>query len=87
MKPVTFEGANTELTSPQGMEHRVRSIPVFSGAMYDERFPVVVSCHELDSAEMLRIMETKRVFLTTMGESRQPVLLTVDNPVKEGWTK
>lgn len=86
MKPVGFPQANTTFGPLAGMQDKVIEIPAFIGTMYED-MPCVVRCHELDDAELLRVIETKRVYLSTLGTGRQPVMLTADNPMEKGWAR
>jgi hypothetical protein len=88
MKAIDFKGTNTDFNPPTDMPHDCAVMPAFTGTMYDDNpVPVVVSCHEMSDIELLRVIETKRVWLTTVGAGRAPVLLTVENPLEEGWAK
>jgi hypothetical protein len=77
MKPVPFDQANLFLKRPPGMtEEECGDLPVHR----DER-GICVSCWELDGDELMKILETKQVWLWVFGGGSQPpVALSPDNP-------
>ena len=78
MKPIAFAEANTVLTKPAGMtDEQCASLPVFKGEMGG--MPVLLSCFEMSDEELLRIIETKRIWLYVFGDRQPPVALT-DRP-------
>lgn len=80
MRPIDFPEKNMELMKPKSMtEEQCGSLPVYRGIDRDG-VPVFISCFKLDSEELLKIMETGKVWLRIYGEAHPPVSLDVNNP-------
>lgn len=68
MKPVPFDEANVFLERPPSMtEEECGTLPVFR----DKR-GFCVSCWELSGDELMKILETKRIWLWVFSEGSQP---------------
>ncbi len=79
MEPVKFDAANVFLQRPASMsEEECGELSVFR----DER-GFCVSCWELSDEELMKILETKRVWLWVFsGDTQPPVSMDVENPFK-----
>lgn len=69
--PVKFEGYNSELLAPSGMDNlSCSSLPVFKNGVN------CVSCWEFSEAELEQIIKTKRVYISLWsGRSQPPVFV------------
>ena len=78
MKPIKFSQVNMELSKPLTMTNeQCQSLPVFAGDDH-EGYSVFISCFQLDSDELLRIMETGKVWLRVHSDRHPPVSLDVE---------
>ena len=69
--PVTFDGATTVLTAPEGLEDRVLPLPVAATPDGD-----LVSCWQLTDVEVREIARTGRIWLSVSGGQHPPILIT-----------
>jgi len=79
MKPIQFKEANIILTAHPGDEQKVQNMPAYSNT----KLGLTISCWELDGEELLKICETKKVYLHVMGDTQPPVMLSIKSPFKE----
>jgi hypothetical protein len=83
MQPISFPEANANLAKPSSMtDDQCGSLPVYQGVDH-EGLPIFISCFKLDEKEMLKILETGKVWLRIYGQSHPPVSLDVSNPWSE----
>ena len=80
MKAVKFPEANKVLVHPKSMtEEECRDLHVLQTE--DGR---LISCWELDGDELMKILETKRIWLHVWsGDTQPPVSLDVEEPFEE----
>lgn len=84
MKPIKFEGADSVLKAPQGMEEQVIDLPykrtfIKNGdpLFPDNEIPYITTCWELTDEEIGEIVKNKCIFLSYMGLSIPPMLPSV----------
>lgn len=68
--PIDFPGSNLLLTAPADLEHKV--VPLAARRANG----AIVSCWLLTAEDLRRIAETGEVWLSVMGDSSPPVLVT-----------
>lgn len=79
MKPVQFEQANHNLNKPDSMTaEQCGSLPVYHGEA--DGFPVFISCFELDEAELLDVMQTRKIWVHVYAAAHPPIALDVKDP-------
>ena len=80
MKPVKFPEANKVLMHPPGMtEEECGDLHVLQTD--DGR---LISCWELDGDELMKILQTKKIWLHVWsGDTQPPVSLDVEEPFEE----
>ena len=85
MKPIEFKETNLLLTA-NGIPS-TESMPVALCKILDEPALTdtyfMVSCWKLEPHELNKILETGVIWVSTMGVSAKPILLTSKNPMTE----
>jgi len=84
MIPSSFKESNTWLDAPDGLECDPLSICRMDIVMDDgQKVPVVISCWKLTPDELEEVNCTGRVWLTVLGTTTQPVILSGHKPTME----
>lgn len=80
MELASFPESNHTLDKPPGMTHeQCVSASVFTGQLADGT-PVVISCWKVTKAELEEIQRTGRVWLTVVGHTMPPAMLSGHDP-------
>lgn len=69
-RPIDFAGSNLLLTVPEQLEHKV--VPLAARRANG----AIVSCWLLSAEDLRRIADTGQVWISVMGDSSPPVLVT-----------
>jgi hypothetical protein len=79
MIPIEFEGQMDILNPSPGTEEFVHPLP-YQKAIIDGR-PYVVTCYQLNKEEMEMMNQTGKLYVSFLGYTIPPVLLTVEHPL------
>jgi len=74
--PVKFNGANVVLKAPPGQEETCGDLHVFRNRS------MVVSCWELEPAELQEIARTGRIYLSVQGPTQPPVYVATESEMR-----
>lgn len=76
--PVKFNGANSELKAPKGVDEiSCSDLPVFKNGIN------CVSCWEFSEEELKEIIETKRIYVSIwFGKTQPPMFLGTEENVR-----
>jgi hypothetical protein len=76
VNPTAFPEANVVLTKPESMtDEECGPLPVYRGG------GECISCWELTGEEIMRILETKKIWVRVLsGNSQPPIALELENP-------
>jgi len=78
--PVDFEGSNCTFGPPEGMsEEECRTLNAFKGQDAHGR-DVVIECWQLSDEEVIKLLETGRVWVIIASEHVPPLALTTEAP-------
>lgn len=86
MKATHFAQANIVLGKPEGMtDKECGELPAYRGKT-SAGHPVFISCFEMTDEELLKVIETKKIWLHVNSEQHPPVALTPHAPtwINEG---
>lgn len=82
MKPISFPQANTEMRKPaQLTDEQCGSLMVYRGEVGGQ--PVFLSCFSLSDDELMKVIETKKVWLYVFGNAHPPVAIDTSNPWRQ----
>lgn len=75
----SFPESNSFLNPPDGMtEEECGVLSIAKGEA--NGWPVIISCWKLDQEELDEVIRTKRIWLMTLGDSMNPVLVLGNRP-------
>lgn len=73
---VKFDGANVILKAPPGQEETCNDLHVFRNRR------MVVSCWELDDAELAEVIRTRRIYASIAGPTQPPMYLATETEMR-----
>lgn len=73
---IPFEGANCILRAPPGEEETCNDLHIF----HNRR--MVVSCWQLDAAELAEVARTGRVYLSVAGPTHPPLYIATETEMR-----
>lgn len=80
MQPAAFDEENRVLDPPDGFHpDQVQPLSVYKGKNH-LGVPVIVSCWTLSKEELDLILQTRRVWVSVMGERMPPILPSIESP-------
>lgn len=75
-QPVNFKGANVVLKAPPGQEETCGDLHVFRNRSS------VVSCWQLDPAELEEVARTGRIYLAIRGPTQPPAYVATESEMR-----
>lgn len=78
MNPIETDTTNLILTAPEEQESIVGDLPCtrYHMSTPEGDIPCIMSCWELDEAELELIKKTGKIYFHTFGETHPPIMLT-----------
>ena len=73
---INFDGANVVLKAPPGQEETCNDLHVFRNRR------MVVSCWQLDPAELEEIARTGRIYLSVAGPTHPPLYIATESEMR-----